>query len=133
MNICACCGIAELLSAYISSLGAGNAGVGSVFSSSSSSSSAAFDASPHYIKAGDRWYSVQRGGPRGEVLLGPQPADTQLLTADRHLGQITFSRCEPPEEAEANTMEDEDVRRNPSLYATYTAIFTAYGNIKPRP
>lgn len=75
---------ADLLSAYIASLG-DNLKPTDVLSDKK-------------IQVKGAWYSVTREASRGEVLLGPRPADAQLLTPERHLGLIRFSRCDPPEE-----------------------------------
>lgn len=56
------------------------------------------------------WYSVQRDASRGELLLGTEPGDTQLLTPDRHLGHLRFSRCDAPQDRQAQQGAEEKVR-----------------------
>ncbi|OEH73727.1 hypothetical protein cyc_00687 [Cyclospora cayetanensis] len=77
---------AELLSAYIASLG-----------DIQQQRTTAVTADKQ-IQVKGVWYAVQRDASRGELLLGAEPSDTQLLTPERHLGHLRFVRCEAPEE-----------------------------------
>lgn len=85
---------AELLSVYLASLGSNPLQASTVLQD-------------RYVQVGGMWYLVQRDASRGEILLGPTPSDIQLLTAERHLGQLRFSRCEEPENHLAEKAEEE--------------------------
>ncbi|KAL8275050.1 hypothetical protein Esti_001106 [Eimeria stiedai] len=62
-----------------------------------------------FVQVEGAWYSVQREACRGELLLGPTPTDTQLLTPERHLGHLTFCRCEAPAQPNGKQQEAEEV------------------------
>ncbi|KAL8433061.1 hypothetical protein Efla_006260 [Eimeria flavescens] len=87
-----------------------------------------------YVQVEDAWYSVRRDTCRGELLLGQQPADTQLLTTERHLGQLTFARCEPPQ-AERNEQpeaeEDKAWETAPS-FGRFHKIDHYGANVRPK-
>nr|AET50516.1 hypothetical protein [Eimeria tenella] len=112
---------AELLSVYLASLGSNPLQASTVLQD-------------RYVQVGGMWYLVQRDASRGEILLGPTPSDIQLLTAERHLGQLRFSRCEEPENHLAEKAEEEEDttwEARPS-FARFHKIEQYGTNVKPK-
>lgn len=79
------------------------------------------------------WYSVQRDACRGELLLGPDPSDTQLLTPERHLGHLRFIRCDPPgaNQVQQEAEEDTSWETGPS-FARFHKVQHYGTNVKPK-
>ncbi|KAL8448311.1 hypothetical protein Emed_003841 [Eimeria media] len=86
-----------------------------------------------HIHVKGAWYSVQREACRGELLLGPTPTDTQLLTPERHLGHLTFSRCEPPQaNAKQETTEEDRTWETGPSFARFHKLQHYGANVKPK-
>ncbi|KAL8455097.1 hypothetical protein Emag_001073 [Eimeria magna] len=86
-----------------------------------------------HIQFKGAWYTAQREACRGELLLGPTPTDTQLLTPERHLGYLTFSRCEAPQAngEQEETEEDRTWETCPS-FARFHKLQHYGANVKPK-